>query len=138
MFRDTVAVRISVCVALGVVVALLVGNAVGWRIEAAVVGVLTVGASGFAVHTLYTVHYARLYYSDEPGGINFHDPEAPCFRDFAYLAYTVGMTYQVSDTEIGLTSIRATVLRHALLSYLLGAVVLAVTINLIAGLGAKF
>jgi uncharacterized membrane protein len=59
-------------------------------------------------------------------------------RTFAYLAYTVGMTYQVSDTEIGLTSIRATVLRHALLSYLLGAVVLAVTINLIAGLGAKF
>ena len=48
------------------------------------------------------------------------------------------MTYQVSDTEIGLTSIRATVLRHALLSYLLGAVVLAVTINLIAGLGSKF
>jgi uncharacterized membrane protein len=107
-------------------------------IAAAIVGVLTVGASWFAVHTLFTVHYARLYYSDEPGGIDFHDPNPPRFRDFAYLAYTVGMTYQVSDTEIGLTSIRATVLRHALLSYLLGAVVLAVTINLIAGLGAKF
>ena len=106
-------------------------------IEAAIVGILTVGASWFAVHTLFTVHYARLYYSDDPGGINFHDPEPPRFRDFAYLAYTVGMTYQVSDTEIGLTSIRATVLRHALLSYLLGAVVLAVTINLIAGLGSK-
>ncbi|MGH3967736.1 MAG: DUF1345 domain-containing protein, partial [Mycobacterium sp.] len=107
-------------------------------VEAAVVGILTVAASWFAVHTLFTVHYARLYYSDEPGGINFHDPERPCFRDFAYVAFTVGMTYQVSDTEIGLTSIRATVLRHALLSYLLGAVVLAVTINLIAGLGSKF
>ena len=107
-------------------------------VAAAVVGILTVAASWFAVHTLFTVHYARLYYSDEPGGINFHDPEPPRFRDFAYVAYTVGMTYQVSDTEIGLTSIRATVLRHALLSYLLGAVVLAVTINLIAGLGSKF
>ncbi|CQD19314.1 hypothetical protein BN000_04489 [Mycobacterium europaeum] len=106
-------------------------------VEAAVVGVLTVAASWFAVHTLFTVHYARLYYSDEAGGINFHDPERPNFRDFAYVAFTVGMTYQVSDTEIGLTSIRATVLRHALLSYLLGAVVLAVTINLIAGLGSK-
>jgi uncharacterized membrane protein len=53
------------------------------------------------------------------------------------VAFTVGMTYQVSDTEIGLTSIRAAVLRHALVSYLLGAVVLAVTINLIAGLGSK-
>ncbi len=209
LFRDTVAVRISVAVVLGVTVALAVGNTVGWRfaltgwvaaagvyvawtqlilrgmnaeqtrswvtredptrwvadavivsasiaslggvgyvvaagshsgaraVEAAVVGILTVAASWFAVHTLFTVHYARLYYSDEPGGINFHDPEPPRFRDFAYVAFTVGMTYQVSDTEIGLTSIRATVLRHALLSYLLGAVVLAVTINLIAGLGSK-
>lgn len=107
-------------------------------IEAAVLGILSVAASWFAVHTLFTVHYARLYYSGEPGGINFHDPEPPRFRDFAYVAFTVGMTFQVSDTEIGLTSIRATVLRHALLSYLLGAVVLAVTINLIAGLGSKF
>ncbi|OBH68642.1 hypothetical protein A5682_01205 [Mycobacterium mantenii] len=209
LFRDTVAVRISVCVALGVAVAVVVGNTAGWRfalvgwivtagtyvvwthlsllgmdaeqtcrwstredptrwvadavilsasvaslggvgyvvaagsrsghsaVTAAVLGVLTVAASWLAVHTLYTVHYARLYYSDDPGGINFHDPEPPRFRDFAYLAFTVGMTYQVSDTEIGLTSIRATVLRHALLSYLLGAVVLAVTINLIAGLGSK-
>ncbi len=106
-------------------------------IEAAAVGVLAVVASWFAVHTLFTVHYARLYYTGEPGGINFHDPELPRFRDFAYLAFTVGMTYQVSDTEVGLTSIRATVLRHAMLSYLLGAVVLAVTINLIAGLSSK-
>ena len=106
-------------------------------LAAAIVGVLTVVASWFAVHTLFTLHYARLYYSGEPGGINFHDPEPPCFRDFAYVAFTVGMTFQVSDTEICLSSIRATVLRHALLSYLLGAVVLAVTINLIAGLGSK-
>jgi uncharacterized membrane protein len=209
LFRDTVAVRVSVAVVLGVSVALAVGNTVGWRLaiagwvtaagvyvawthlilfgmdaeqtrrwvtredpnrwvadvvilsasvaslggvgyvvaagsrsgagalEAAVVGVLTVAASWFAVHTLFTVHYARLYYSGEPGGINFHDPEPPRFRDFAHVAFTVGMTFQVSDTEIGLTSIRAAVLRHALLSYLLGAVVLAVTINLIAGLGSK-
>jgi uncharacterized membrane protein len=209
LFRDTVAVRISVAVVLGVVVAIMVGNAYGWRfavagwvtaagvyvvwtqlilrgmdaeatcrwatredptrwvadavilsasvaslggvgylvaagsrsgaeaIQAAIVGILTVSASWFAVHTLYTVHYARLYYSGDPGGIDFHDPEPPRFRDFLYVAFTVGMTYQVSDTEINLTSIRATVLRHALVSYLLGAVVLAVTINLIAGLSSK-
>ena len=106
-------------------------------IEAAAVGVLTVVASWFAVHTLFTAHYARLYYTGEPGGINFHDPELPRFRDFAYVAFTVGMTFQVSDTEICLKSIRAAILRHAMLSYLLGAVVLAVTINLIAGLSGK-
>ena len=59
----------------------------------------------------------------------------PTYRDFAYLAFTIGMTYQVSDTALRTRAIRATALRHALLSYLLGAIVLAVTINLIAGLG---
>jgi uncharacterized membrane protein len=135
---DAVVVSASVASLGGVGYVVVAGSRSGaGAIEAAILGILTVAASWFAVHTLFTVHYARLYYADEPGGINFHDPEPPCFRDFAYLAYTVGMTYQVSDTEIGLRSIRATVLRHALLSYLLGAVVLAVTINLIAGLGSK-
>ena len=59
------------------------------------------------------------------------------FRISRISRYTVGMTFQVSDTEICVTAIRATVLRHALLSYLLGAVVLAVTINLIAGLSSR-
>ncbi len=135
---DAVILSASIASLGGVGYVVAAGSHSGARaLEAAIVGILTVAASWFAVHTLFTVHYARLYYSDEPGGINFHDPEPPRFRDFAYVAFTVGMTYQVSDTEIGLTSIRATVLRHALLSYLLGAVVLAVTINLIAGLGSK-
>ncbi len=138
LVADVVIVTASVASLGGVGYVVAAGSHTGTgAIEAAVLGVLTVAASWFAVHTLFTVHYARLYYSDEPGGINFHDPEQPRFRDFAYVAFTVGMTFQVSDTEIGLTSIRATVLRHALLSYLLGAVVLAVTINLIAGLGSK-
>jgi uncharacterized membrane protein len=135
---DTVVVSASLASLIGVGYVVAAGSRTGaTAVAAALLGILAVVASWFAVHTLFTVHYARLYYSDEPGGINFHDPEPPRFRDFAYLAFTVGMTYQVSDTEIGLTSIRATVLRQALLSYLLGAVVLAVTINLIAGLGAR-
>ncbi|OBA76978.1 hypothetical protein A5641_19620 [Mycobacterium sp. 1554424.7] len=135
---DTVVVSASLASLIGVGYVVAAGSRTGaTAVAAALLGILAVVASWFAVHTLFTVHYARLYYSDEPGGINFHDPEPPRFRDFAYLAFTVGMTYQVSDTEIGLTSIRATVLRQALLSYLLGAVVLAVTINLIAGLGSK-
>lgn len=135
---DVVVVSASVASLAGVGYVVAAGTHAGAQaIAAAILGILAVAASWFAVHTLFTVHYARLYYSDQPGGINFHDPEPPRFRDFAYVAFTVGMTFQVSDTEIGLTSIRATVLRHAMLSYLLGAVVLAVTINLIAGLGSK-
>jgi uncharacterized membrane protein len=103
-------------------------------VMSAVVGVLTVAASWLAVHTLSTAHYARLYYIDQVGGIEFNQPEPPRYVDFAYVSFTIGMTFQVSDTNITSSPIRATALRHALLSYLLGAVVLAVTVNLIAGL----
>jgi uncharacterized membrane protein len=104
-------------------------------IGAAAIGVVSVFAAWVAVHTLYTLHYARLYYSDEPGGIGFNQKAAPCYADFAYVAFTVGMTFQVSDTDIQSSVIRRALLRHALVSYLLGAVIIAVTVNLIAGMG---
>ena len=95
----------------------------------------SVVVSWAVVHTTFTVKYARLYYSGVDGGIDFHDPSSKAtYQDFAYLAFTVGMTFQVSDTEINSREIRATVLRHALLAYLFGAVILAATINLLAGL----
>jgi uncharacterized membrane protein len=86
------------------------------------------------VHTVYALKYARLYYAGQDGGIDFHGDHPPTYQDFAYLAFTVGMTFQVSDTEINARVIRATVLRQALLAYLFGAVILAATINLLAGL----
>jgi uncharacterized membrane protein len=89
------------------------------------------------VHTVYTTWYALLYYSHDRGGIDFNQGEPPAYADFAYLAFTLGMTYQVSDTDLQTRPIRATALRHALLSYLLGAVVLATVINLVAGLGSN-
>jgi uncharacterized membrane protein len=100
-------------------------------------GIVSVVAAWVVVHTLYTLEYARLYYSDKPGGIDFNQPERPGYVDFAYLAFTLGMTYQVSDTDLQTRPIRATALRHALLSYLLGAVVLAAVVNLVAGLGTN-
>jgi uncharacterized membrane protein len=60
--------------------------------------------------------------------------EAPDYQDFAYLSFTVGMTFQVSDTQVTSRRIRRTLLRHALLSYLVGSVIVAVTINVVAGL----
>jgi uncharacterized membrane protein len=87
-----------------------------------------------AIHTVFALRYASLYYAGEPGGIDFHDDHPPRYTDFAYLAFTVGMTFQVSDTELNAGAIRATVLRHALLAYLFGAVILASVINLFVGL----
>lgn len=87
------------------------------------------------VHTVFTLRYAKLYYVDGRGsGIDFNQAEPPRYNDFAYLAFTIGMTFQVADTNLNDTAIRATVLRHAFLSYLFGAVILATTVNLIAGL----
>jgi len=102
------------------------------------VGLLSIALSWFAVHTLFTLRYARLYYGGgRPGGVDFNQDEPPRYLDFAYLAFTIGMTFQVSDTELRTPAIRATALRQALLAYLFGAVILGATINLISGLATK-
>jgi len=86
------------------------------------------------VHTVFTLRYARLYYLDGPGGIDFNGTGAPDYADFAYLAFTIGMTFQVSDTNIQSKRIRRTVLRHAWMSFPLLAVIIAASINLVSGL----
>jgi uncharacterized membrane protein len=78
--------------------------------------------------------YARLYYSGQVGRISFTEPDAPKYTDFAYLSFTIGMTFQVSYTDIQSKEIRRTALRHAWLSFPLGAVIIATSINLVSGL----
>ncbi|WP_045312531.1 DUF1345 domain-containing protein [Lentzea aerocolonigenes] len=97
-------------------------------------GVLSVVLSWMVVHTIFTLRYARLYYFDVDGGIDFNQPEPPDYGDFAYVAFSIGMTFQVSDTSLSTRDIRRTVLKHALLSYLFGTGVLATTINLVASI----
>lgn len=97
-------------------------------------GVASVVLSWAVVHTLYALNYARLYYSHPVGGIDFQEENPPAYSDFAYLAFTIGMTFQVSDTELKTKEFRRIALHHALLSYMFGTVIVATTINLIAGL----
>ena len=101
-----------------------------------ILALASVALSWGLVHTLFTLRYARLYYAGKEGGIDFNESETPRFVDFAYLAFTIGMTYQVSDTNISQFAIRATALRQGLLSYLFGAIILGATINLVAGLAS--
>jgi len=103
------------------------------------VAVATVFLSWFTVHTLFALRYAHLYYSDTPGGIDFpgkDDAKAdrPDYLDFAYIAFTIGMTFQVSDTGITDRRIRRAVLRQALLSYVFATVIVGVTINVVGNL----
>jgi uncharacterized membrane protein len=100
-------------------------------------GVFTVVASWAVVHTTYALRYAHEYYGvEQVGGIDFKAGPGyePDYRDFAYVAFTVGMTWQVSDTDIQTRRIRRTVLAHALFAYLFGAVILAASINVVASL----
>lgn len=102
-----------------------------WQEELA--GVAGVVASWLLVHTLFGLRYARLYMAASPSPVDFGDEE-PDYHDFFYLAFTLGMTYQVSDTALRSRALRREALRHALLSYLLGAVVVASAVNLLVQL----
>jgi uncharacterized membrane protein len=99
-------------------------------------GVVTIVCSWLLVHTVFALRYAHLYYTEPEGGIDYKSKglERPDYLDFAYTAFTVGMTFQVSDTDITRREMRRQVLRHALISFLFGAVILATTVNVIASL----
>ena len=113
-------------------------NNQGMFIFVSITGILL---AWFMVHTLYTFHYAHMYYDNDPDdnskdaeGLEFPGDEAPNYIDFAYFAFTIGCTFQVSDVEISSKLIRRSVLWHGLLSFALNTFVVALTINMIAGL----
>ncbi len=97
-------------------------------------GVASVVISWVAVHLIYTLRYADLYFKDNDA-IDFNSNEAPTYQDFAYVSFTIGMTYQVSDTNFKSREIRTAARQHAILSYVFGTAIIATTINAIAGLG---
>jgi uncharacterized membrane protein len=113
------------------------------RVSLVTIATLTVVVSWTVVNTVFTLRYAHLYYrSPAPAsGIDFGETtstststEQADYRDFAYLAFTIGMTYQVSDTTLRDRRIRHTVLLHAILSYVFGVVIVAAGVNVVAGL----
>jgi uncharacterized membrane protein len=111
------------------------GDTEGWaRAGLSAFALGSVALAWACVHTVFALRYARLYYSPPVGGIGFPGDEPPDYRDLGYLAFTIGMAFQVSDTAISHRGIRRVVTHHALLSYLFGAVILAVAINSVAGL----
>jgi uncharacterized membrane protein len=118
----------------GVGLALVKANE-GEGVNAALVvlAVFSVLVSWAVLHSVFLLHYAHVYYRGPDGGIEFNDDNPPRYADFAYLAFTVGMTYQVSDTALATPEMRRHALAHALLSFLFGTFILAVTINVVAG-----
>ncbi len=96
------------------------------------VALLSIALGWASIHTTYMLRYARLYYTSPIGGIEFESQ--PDYRDVAYMAFTIGMTYQVSDTGVSRKEIRHAVVMHALLSFVFGTAIIAVAINGVANL----
>lgn len=99
--------------------------------------VLTVSATVLSwamVNTVFALKYARLYYLDVDGGLDFHQDEPPSYADFAYLAFTVGVAFAVSEAQPTSTAVRKLVLPHELLCYAYTTFVIAVAVNLVTNL----
>jgi uncharacterized membrane protein len=136
-FRPIVEELVVVVAALGAlvsIVVLLIRGTTHSDPAAAALALAGVFMAWAGLHLMYATRYAYLYYEPEVGGIDFNSDDKPAFRDFFYFSYNLGMTYQVSDTSVSSSKIRSVALRHCLLSYVFGTVVLATTINLVAGM----
>ena len=109
-----------------------------------IVSILAIICSWLLAHTVYTLHYAHSYYRagllktemdpEEAGGLDFPGKEAPNYMDFAYFSFVIGMTSQVSDVQITTPAMRRLALIHGILSFAFNTVILATSVNILAGM----
>ncbi|HXR82825.1 MAG TPA: DUF1345 domain-containing protein [Hanamia sp.] len=114
-------------------------HGMNWRLPIAIAGMIF---SWFLIHTIFTLRYAHIFYGDHPtipntqhGGLEFPDDSTPEYIDFAYFSFVLGMTFQVSDVVITSKRFRKLALLHGLVSFGFNTIMIALTINVIAGYG---
>lgn len=105
------------------------------------IAVVTIIGSWLLVHTIFALHYAHGYYQNDrstteqhAAGLDFPSETAPDYWDFLYFSFVIGMTSQVSDVEITSREMRRLALLHGILSFFFNTTLLAMTINIVAGL----
>jgi uncharacterized membrane protein len=107
-----------------------------------VLAATTILLSWFFMNTIFALHYAHGYYGDaDPssdykpvGGLVFPGQPKPDYWDFLYFSFVVGMTFQVSDVQIEDHTLRRGVLAHGVLAFFFNVIIVALTINIVAGL----
>jgi uncharacterized membrane protein len=106
-----------------------------------ILAVVTIIGSWLLVHTIFAMHYAHEYYQDhktqsecKAGGLDFPQDIEPDYWDFLYFSFVIGMTSQVSDVQITSRSMRRLSLLHSVLSFFFNTAIVAMSINIIAGL----
>jgi uncharacterized membrane protein len=136
-------VLIAACISMLAVIMLLASKNDGAiaKVMQLPIGLGCMVFSWFTVHTIFTSRYADMYYADHEtktncyaGGLDFPGEKEPDFVDFAYFSFTIGMTFQVSDVEVPNRDIRRLVLYHSLISFAYNATIIALMVNIIAGL----
>lgn len=119
----------------GIVMALLNPDPAHKALTPIIVGA-TLIAGWLLMHSVFVPHYAHRHFAAEArspkSGVGFTGDPPTSYLDFAYLAFTIGATFQVSDNSIGSTRLRNLVTAHALAAYLYNTAILAVGISLLA------
>jgi uncharacterized membrane protein len=107
------------------------------RVAHLVLASMTIVNSWLLVHTMFTLHYADIYYSvaeDAPPPLSFPETRQPLFWDFVYFSFTIGVACQTADVATTQTAIRKTVTVHAVIAFVFNLFVLGFAINVTAGL----
>ncbi|SDK15610.1 DUF1345 domain-containing protein [Flavobacterium noncentrifugens] len=136
-------ILICICASLLAVLLLITKGKVsadGYIIQIA--NLLAVAFSWILLHTIFTIKYAHLYHDhgklhtgSKIGGIEFPGSKKSDYLDFAYFSFVIGMTFQVSDTQVSSNIVRRYVLMHSLISFVYNTIIVALTINTVANLG---
>ena len=109
------------------------------RVAHVALGMLALGVSWLMIHTIYAFHYAHRYYQEERdnrtagAGLDFPGKLDPDYFDFLYFSFVVGMTSQVSDVQVTSREMRRITLVHSVLAFAFNMLVLALSINVVAG-----
>jgi uncharacterized membrane protein len=126
-------------VTMAVILVAVAGELKGRNDTAAIVLVIaTLALAWLFSNTVYALHYAHLFYLDDPlgrdaAGLTFPGTDTPDYWDFLYFSFTLGMTFQTSDVEIGSGRIRRVVLGQSLAAFVFNLGVVAFTINVLGG-----
>jgi uncharacterized membrane protein len=100
-----------------------------------ILATVTILLSWAFTHTIFALHYAHEFYSEDDGrggGLAFPGGDEPDYWDFVYFSFVIGMTSQVSDVAVSCKPIRRTVAAHGVVSFVFNAALLALTVNIAA------
>lgn len=98
---------------------------------------LTVIGSWLLIGVIFSLHYARLFYTFQgstPALVFTGGEKNPDYWDFLYFSFTLSVAVQTSDVGVGTRELRKTVLAQCLLCFVFNTAILGFSINLAAGL----